>query len=83
MRKIIIPNKLNHKPVSPCNSMQSKLKKEKNNCVCILKYFEVKGLTLEVWKVVEEQWHVLLIELNFTYKDHSQHKGISTVISKQ
>ena len=48
MRKIIIPNKLHHKP----QAMQGCVKKikrirRKNDCSCLLKYFAVKGLTLE------------------------------------
>ena len=43
MRKTSIPNKLNHKPQGVCEEIEEN--KEKNNCR--LKYFAVKGSTLE------------------------------------
>ena len=44
MRKTIIPNKLNYKPQAHAR-VAKKMKKIKNDCR--LKYFAVKGLTLE------------------------------------
>ena len=45
MRKTIIPNKLNHKPQGVCEENKEKELEEKNDNP--LKYFAVKGLTLE------------------------------------
>ena len=45
MRKTSIRNKLNHKPQGVCEENKEKELQEKNNCP--LKYFVVKGSTME------------------------------------
>ena len=47
MRKTIIPNKLNYKPQAHARVCEENEEENKEKNDCWLKYFAVKGLTLE------------------------------------
>ena len=56
MRKTSIPNKLNHKPQTHARVCEENVEENKNNCQ--LKYFAIKGLTLEACRrTVMQQIH--------------------------
>ena len=60
MRKTSIPNKLNHKPQAHAIGVQRKRRRKLKKNDCQLKYFAVKGSTLEAYRRTVTQWIAMI-----------------------